>query len=40
MDEWRVHVGIGIIRKQLGLDRWNQERSDAPAEYRKSEYEQ
>ena len=37
MDEWRVHVGIGIIRKQLGLDRWNQERSDAPAEYRKSE---
>ena len=37
MDEWRVHVGIGIIRKQLGLDRWNQEREDAPAEYKKSE---
>lgn len=37
MDEWRVHVGIGLIRKQMGLDRWNQEREDAPAEYKKSE---
>ena len=36
MDEWRVHVGIGLIRKQMGLDRWNQEREDAPAEYKKS----
>jgi len=36
MDEWRVHVGIGIIRKQLGLDRWNQEREDAPEEYKKA----
>ena len=34
MDEWRVHVGIGLVRKQLGLDRWNQEREDAPEEYR------
>lgn len=37
MDEWRVHVGIGLIRKQMGLDRWNQDREDAPAEYKKSE---
>ena len=36
MDEWRVHVGIGLIRKQMGLDRWNQEREDAPEEYKKS----
>ena len=36
MDEWRVHVGIGIIRKQLGLDRWNQDREDAPEEYKKA----
>lgn len=35
MDEWRVHVGIGLVRKQLGLERWNQEREDAPEEYRK-----
>ncbi len=34
MDEWRVHVGIGLVRKQMGLDRWNQEREDAPEEYR------
>ena len=36
MDEWRVHVGIGLIRKQMGLDRWNQNREDAPAEYKKT----
>ncbi len=36
MDEWRVHVGIGLIRKQMGLDRWNQEREDAPEEYKKT----
>ncbi len=36
MDEWRVHVGIGLIRKQMGLDRWNQDREDAPAEYKKN----
>lgn len=34
MDEWRVHVGIGLIRKQMGLDRWNQDRPDAPEEYK------
>ncbi len=36
MDEWRVHVGIGLIRKQMGLDRWNQEREDVPSEYKKT----
>ena len=35
MDEWRVHVGIGLIRSQMGLERWNQEREDAPAEFKK-----
>jgi len=34
MDEWRVHVGIGLVRKQMGLDRWNPDRPDAPAEYK------
>ena len=33
MDEWRVHVGIKLIRAQLGLDRWNEERADKPADY-------
>ena len=37
MDEWRVHVGIGLIRKQMGLDRWNQDREDIPAEHKKTE---
>lgn len=36
MDEWRVHVGIGLVRKQLGLERWNQDREDAPEEYKKA----
>ncbi len=34
MDEWRVHVGIGIIRKQMDLPRWNPDREDAPAEFK------
>ncbi|MDR1168388.1 MAG: 60S ribosomal export protein NMD3 [Heliobacteriaceae bacterium] len=34
MDEWRVHVGIGLIRSQMGLQRWNQERDDLPPEYK------
>ena len=34
IDEWRVHVGIGLIRKQLGMDRWNPERPDAPDEFK------
>ncbi len=36
MDEWRVHVGIGLIRKQMGLDRWNQNREDAPKDFNKT----
>ena len=35
MDEWRVHVGIGLIRSQMGLDRWNQDRPDLPEELKK-----
>lgn len=35
MDEWRVHVGIGLIRSQMGLDRWNQDRPDLPEEFKK-----
>lgn len=34
MDEWRVHVGIGLVRKQLNLPRWNPEREDAPEEFK------
>lgn len=34
MDEWRVHVGIGILRKQMNLPRWNTEREDAPPEFK------
>ena len=34
MDEWRVHVGIGLVRKQLNLPRWNPDREDAPEEFK------
>jgi hypothetical protein len=34
MDEWRVHVGIGLVRAQMGMARWNQEREDAPEEFK------
>lgn len=37
MDEWRVHVGIGLVRKQMGLDRWNQDREDIPQEFKKKD---
>ncbi len=30
MDEWRVHVAIGLIRKEMALPRWNEEREDLP----------
>ncbi len=33
MEEWRVHVGIKLVRAQLGLDRWNEDRADKPADY-------
>ncbi|MGN0018153.1 MAG: hypothetical protein ACI37S_03835 [Candidatus Gastranaerophilaceae bacterium] len=36
MDEWRVHVGIGLIRGQMGLERWNSDRPDAPEEFKNS----
>lgn len=39
MDEWRVHVGIGLVRKQMGLDRWNPYRDDAPEEFKKTKEE-
>ena len=37
IDEWRVHVGIGLIRSQMGLDRWNPDREDAPEEFKKKD---
>ena len=37
IDEWRVHVGIGLIRSQMGLDRWNPDRADAPEEFKKKD---
>lgn len=40
MDEWRVHVGIGLVRAKMGLDRWNQERPDAPEEFRNQKAEE
>lgn len=40
MDEWRVHVGIGLVRKQMGLDRWNQDRPDAPEEFKNQKSQQ
>ena len=39
MDEWRVHVGIGLIRSQMGLERWNQNRDDVPEEFKKAKAE-
>lgn len=30
MDEWRVHVAIGLIRKAKEMPRWNEERDDLP----------
>ena len=39
MDEWRVHVGIKLVRSQLGLDRWNEDRADKPADYMVSKHE-
>lgn len=34
MDEWRVHVGIGLVRAQMGMERWNQDRPDVPEEFK------
>ena len=30
IDEWRVHVAIGLIRKAKNMSRWNTEREDLP----------
>lgn len=38
IDEWRVHVAIKLIRAQMGLDRWNEDRADKPADYMVSKY--
>ena len=40
MDEWRVHVGIGLIRSQMGLARWNEDREDIPEEFKKPKTEE
>jgi hypothetical protein len=37
MDEWRVHVAIGLIRKNRNLSRWNEDREDLPPEMRESQ---
>jgi len=38
VDEWRVHVAIKLIRAQMGLDRWNEDRPDKPADYLTPKY--
>jgi len=38
VDEWRVHVAIKLIRAQMGLDRWNEDRPDKPADYMVPKY--
>ena len=30
-------MGIGLIRKQMGMDRWNPDREDAPQEFKNQE---
>lgn len=40
IDEWRVHVAIKLIRAQMGLDRWNEDRQDKPADYLVPKYPQ
>jgi hypothetical protein len=37
MDEWRVHVAIGLVRKNRNLARWNEDREDLPPEMRESQ---
>ncbi|MDH4379853.1 MAG: hypothetical protein QE263_08115 [Vampirovibrionales bacterium] len=36
MDEWRVHVGIGLIRKNKSMGRWNEGREDLPESMKES----
>jgi hypothetical protein len=37
MDEWRVHVAIGLIRKNRNLTRWNEDREDLPPEMKEAQ---
>ncbi len=37
MDEWRVHVAIGLVRKNRNLNRWNEERDDLPPEMKEAQ---
>jgi hypothetical protein len=37
MDEWRVHVAIGLIRKNRNLSRWNEDRDDLPPEMKEAQ---
>jgi len=37
MDEWRVHVAIGLIRKNRNLARWNEDREDLPPEMKEAQ---
>jgi hypothetical protein len=37
LDEWRVHVAIGLIRKNRNLSRWNEDRDDLPPEMREAQ---
>ena len=37
MDEWRVHVAIGLIRKNRNLNRWNEDREDLPPEMKEAQ---
>jgi len=37
MDEWRVHVAIGLIRKNRNMSRWNEDREDLPPEMKESQ---
>jgi hypothetical protein len=37
LDEWRVHVAIGLIRKNRNLSRWNEDREDLPPEMREAQ---
>jgi hypothetical protein len=36
MDEWRVHVAIGLIRKNKSMGRWNEGREDLPESMKES----
>ncbi len=31
VEEWRVHVAIGLIRKNMSLERWIEDREDLPS---------